>query len=150
MAGLKLLARRELSEAQLRTRLMRRQFDPDDIDEAVRRLRRERALDDRRVAVACARTEARLRSRGRARVVRQVEALGIARSVARAAVDEVYAALDEAALLEQAFQKRLRHGALDDPASARRMHRYLIAQGFEPSRVTALIRQRTRAVGAED
>jgi regulatory protein len=146
LSGLKLLARRELSEAQLRTRLARRQLDPDDIDAAVERLRRERALDDRRVALACARTEIRLRQRGRARVVRQIESLGIARDIARAAVSEVYAEIDEAVLLEQALDKRLRRGvSLDDTADVRRVHRYLIAQGFEPSQVTAALRSRSRA-----
>ena len=140
-----MLARRELSEAQLRARLARRQFGPDDIDAAVARLRRERALDDRRVALACARTETRLRQRGRARVVRQIESLGIAREVARAAVTEVFAELDEGALLEQALEKRLRRGAsLADQAAVRRIHRYLIGQGFEPSRVTALMESRIR------
>jgi len=143
--GLKLLARREFSEAQLRVRLARRQFDPDDIESAVTRLRRERALDDRRVALACARTETRLRQRGRARVVRQIESLGIAREIARAAVAEVFAEVDESALLEQALEKRLRRGAsLTDVAAARRIHRYLIGQGFEPSRVTALMESRIR------
>ena len=140
-----MLARRELSEAQLRTRLARRRFEADDINEAVARLRRERALDDRRVALACARTETRLRQRGRVRVVRQIEAMGIARDVARAAVAEVFADLDEASLLEQALEKRLRHGvSLGDDAAVRRIHRHLIAQGFEPSRVSALIDSRRR------
>ena len=144
VTGLKMLARRELSEAQLRLRLERRQFDPDDIDEAVRRLQRERALDDRRTALACARTEVRLRQRGRARIVRQIEALGIARDVARSAVAEVFAELDETVLLEQALDKRLRRGvSLDDAAGIRRVHRYLIAQGFEPALVTSLVRKRS-------
>ena len=110
VAGLTLLARRELAEAQLRERLTRRRFTPDDIDAAVTRLRRERALDDRRTALACARTEVRVRQRGRARVVRQIEALGIARDIARDAVAEVFAEVDEAALLEQALDRRLRRG----------------------------------------
>jgi regulatory protein len=148
--GLKMLARRELSEAQLRTRLARRQFDPDDIEDAVARLRRERAVDDRRVALACARTETRLRQRGRVRVVRQIESLGIARDVARAAVAEVFGELDEAALLEQALEKRLRRGAsLRDQAAVRRIHRYLIGQGFEPSRVSALMESRIRIENRE-
>ncbi|MGH9347404.1 MAG: RecX family transcriptional regulator, partial [Vicinamibacterales bacterium] len=46
LSGLEMLARRELSEAQLRARLARRRLDPDDVDAAVSRLRRERALDD--------------------------------------------------------------------------------------------------------
>jgi regulatory protein len=146
IAGLKMLARRELSEAQLRTRLARRKFDPNDIGAAIDRLRHERAVDDRRVALACARTETRLRQRGRARVVRQIEALGIGRDIARAAVAEVFGEVDEAALLEQALEKRLRRGpSLADEAAARRIHRYLIGQGFEPSRVTTLLESRIRS-----
>jgi regulatory protein len=145
LSGLKLLARRELSEAQLRTRLARRDFAPDDIDHAVARLRQERAVDDRRAALACARTEVRLRNRGRIRVVMRVEAMGIARDVARAAVNEVFAELDEAALLERALDKRVRGGlALDDPAAARRLFRYLVAQGFDASRVTVALQSRMK------
>ena len=144
VAGLTLLARRELSETQLRDRLARK-FDEEDIDAAVRRLRRERALDDRRTALACARTEVRVKHRGRARVVRQVEALGIARDVARAAVAEVFADIDETELLEQALDRRLRGSVeLSDPAAVRRVHRYLLGQGFDADRVTALLRRRAK------
>ncbi|HEY3162613.1 MAG TPA: regulatory protein RecX [Vicinamibacterales bacterium] len=145
VAGLTLLARRELAEAQLRTRLARRKFDEDEIDAAVTRLRRERALDDRRTALACARTEVRLRHRGRARVVRQIEALGIARDVARDAVAEVFADIDETELLERALDRRLRRGLeLNDAAAVRRVHRYLLGQGFDPDRVAALLRTRAK------
>src|SRR5262245_39921733 len=141
--GLTLLARRELAETQLRARLIKRKFDPEDIDIAVARLRRERALDDRRTALACARTEVRVRHHGRARVLRQIEALGIARDVARDAVAEVFTELDEAELLEQALDRRLRRGvALNDPLVLQRMHRYLVGQGFDPSAVTGLLRRR--------
>ena len=143
VAGLTLLARCELAEAQLRTRLARRKFDREDIDSAVARLRLEGALDDRRTALACARTEVRLRHHGRARVLRQIESLGIARDVARQAVAEVFTELDEGELLEQALDRRLRRGVdLRDPAIVRRMHRYLVGQGFEPSAVTGLLRRR--------
>jgi regulatory protein len=145
VAGLTRLSRRELSEAQLRDRLTRRKFEPDDIDAAIARLRSERALDDRRTALACARTQVRIKHHGRARVVREVEALGIARDVAREAVAEVFGEIDESELLEQALDRRLRHGTqLSDPAVFRRVHRYLLGQGFDPGRVTALLRQRRR------
>jgi regulatory protein len=136
VAGLTLLARRELAEAQLRTRLARRNFDREAIDSAVARLRLEGALDDRRTALACARTEVRVRHHGRARVLRQVESLGIARDVARQAVAEVFTELDEAELLEQALVRRLR-----------RVHRYLVGQGFEPSAITGLLRRRRASLG---
>ena len=145
VVGLTLLARRELAEAQLRERLARRKFEKDDVDAAVARLRRERAIDDRRTAVACARTEMRLKHRGRARVVRQIEALGIARDTARDAVAEVFAEVDETELLQQALDRRLRHGMdVSDPAVFRRVHRYLLGQGFDPGRVTALLRSRAK------
>ena len=143
VAGLTLLARRELAEAQLRARLIKRKFGSEDIDIAVARLRRERALDDRRTAVACARTEVRVRHHGRARVLRQIEALGIARDVAREAVAEVFTEFDEAQLLEQALDRRLRRGLdLIDPGVVRRVHRYLVSQGFDPSAVNGLLRRR--------
>lgn len=145
VAGLTLLARRELAEAQVRTRLAKRKFDEDDIDAAVARLRGERAIDDRRTALACARTEVRIRHRGRARVVRQIEGLGIARDVARDAVAEVFAEIDETALLEQALDRRLRRGmSLSDPAVFGRVHRYLLGQGFESGRVMTLLRRRRK------
>jgi len=145
LSGLKLLARRELSEAQLRARLARRRFDPEHIDGAIARLREERALDDRRAALACARTEAQLRHRGRARVIRHLESLGIAREIARAAAAEVFGQLDESALLERALERQLRRGGtLADARTARRVFRHLVAQGFEPDRVSAMLRSRTR------
>ena len=145
VVGLTLLARRELAEMQLRERLARRKFDQEDIDGAVARLRLEGALDDRRTAVACARTDVRLRHHGRARVVRRIEALGIARDVAREAVAEVFTDVDEAEVLEHALDRRLRRGlALNDPLAVQRMHRYLVGQGFDPSAVIALLRRRAQ------
>lgn len=145
VAGLTLLGRRELSESQLRTRLARRQYTDDEIDGAVRRLFEERALDDRRVALACARTETSVRHRGRLRVVRQIESLGIARDIAREAVSEVFGDIDEPALLERALDRKLRHGDdLADRKTVDRVYRYLIAQGFEPSRIRAIISERRK------
>jgi regulatory protein len=151
VAGLTLLARRELSEAQLRARLARRRFDEEAIEAAVTRLRREGALDDRRTAIACARTEAHVKRHGRLRAVRAVEALGIARSLARTAVAEAFADLDEDALLAQTIERRLRREAgMPTPAAVRRLHQYLLAQGFEAARVTAAIRSRFRSVMYDD
>jgi regulatory protein len=145
VAGLKLLARRELSEAQVRLRLVRRQFESDDVDAAIVRLKHELALDDRRTARACARTEAALKHHGRMRALRQLEAIGIPRGIARAAVSEVFAELDEDAMIEQALDRRLRGGlSLEEAASVRRIHRYLLAQGFDASRVSAAMRHRVK------
>ena len=138
-----MLARRELCEAQVRTRLTRRQFEPDDIEAAIARLRSERALDDRRTALACARTEAHVKRHGRLRALRQVETIGIARDVAREAVTEVFGDLDEDEMIEQALSRRLRPDvSLEEATAVRRVHRYLLAQGFDATRVHAAIRSR--------
>ena len=146
VAGLRLLARRELSEAQVRDRLTRRRFEAGAIEEAVARLRRERAIDDGRTALACARTEAHVKRHGRLRALRQLEAIGIERSTARAAVAEVFAELDEDALISEVLDRRLRGGippdATKDMKILPRIHRYLLAQGFDPARVNAVMRVR--------
>lgn len=150
LTGLRMLARRELCEAQVRTRLERRQFGADDIDEAIGRLVRERALDDRRTALACARTEAHLKHHGRRRALRQIETLGIDRDLAREAVAEVFADLDEDDLIAQALSRRLRHQSLEEAATVRRVHRYLLAQGFDAARVHAALRNRVTHTSHDD
>ena len=134
--GLKMLGRRELSEQQVRQRLARKQYSQDDIDEAVARLRAERAINDQRVAEAIARTETGIRKRGKVRVRIQLERAGIAKETARMAIDGVFGALDDDALLQSSLQKRLRgRDTIADDREFARLFRYLIGQGFESDRV---------------
>jgi regulatory protein len=140
VAGLTLLARRELSEAQLRTRLLRRGFSADDVGTAVERLRAERAVDDVRVAAAIARTQTALRGRGRLRVRREIEAAGISSAVAERAVEEVFEDVDPEALLRAALDRRLRGKSEVTERDRSRLYRYLTAQGFESDRVIAALR----------
>ncbi len=143
ITGLHLLARRELSEAQVRQRLARRRFEPEEIDAAIARLLEERALDDRRVATAIANTETRVRGRGRLRVKRQIEAAGINASLAQDAVDAVFGDIDSDALLSAALERRLRgRAAIADDREFQRLYRYLLTQGFDSDRVLALLRSR--------
>ena len=145
LTALRMLARRELSEAQLRERLLRRQHGPDAIQAALTRLKSERNLDDERVAGAIARSETNLKKRGRFRVTRQIEAAGIASSIAKRVVDETFAAIDGDALLEQALARRLRgRTRIEDDRELQRLYRYLVAQGFESDRVMALLRTYNR------
>src|SRR4249920_3691585 len=134
--GLKMLGRRELSEQQVRQRLARKQYSQDDIDEAVARLRAERAINDQRVAEAIARMETGIRKRGKVRVRIQLERAGIAKETARMAIDGVFGALDDDALLQSSLQKRLRgRDSIVDDREFARLFRYLIGQGFESDRV---------------
>ncbi len=135
--ALTLLSARELSETQLRARLARRQFDPDDIDAAVARLTADRTLDDRRVALALARMESAIKHRGRARVIQKVRQAGISAALADEAVREVFEDVDEGELLARALERWLRGQAvrdLDERGRAR-IVRGLMAQGFALERI---------------
>lgn len=146
VTALTLLARRELSERQVRQRLARRRFESDEIDAAVARLKEERALDDARVAGAIARTQTALKYRGRMRVRQAIEQAGIARDVAQQALERTFADIDDEALLESALGRRLKDGrAIADDREFQRLYRYLVGQGFESDRVLrALSSRRTR------
>jgi regulatory protein len=146
--ALTLLSRRELSAKQLRQRLARRQFDTDEIETVIERLTRDRTLDDRRVAVAAARMEATIKRRGRRRVLQRIQQLGIGADIAKTAVDDVFADVDERRLLEQAIERRLK-GADPRTLDARqvaRIARGLVAQGFEPGVVYARLKRMSAVV----
>jgi regulatory protein len=143
--AIKMLARRELSESQVRQRLARRGYDEDRIDAAIQRLKNERAIDDRRVASAIARNETQIKRHGKLRVRRQIENAGIARETARQAVTEAFEDLDEGALLEAALDKRLRGRlTIGSDAEFQRLYRSLIAQGFEADAVMKVLMDRRR------
>jgi regulatory protein len=143
LVALTMLSRRELSEAQVRTRLTRKEFDEDEVEAAVERLRQDGTLNDRRVALAAARLESAVRHRGRARVIQKLRTLGIDSDVAEAAVNEVFEEVDEAALLDRAFERRLRGQDptdLDEKGRAR-IVRGLAGQGFS---IEAILRRLRR------
>jgi len=140
--GLRMLGRRELSEKQVRERLLRKGHEADDVEAAIDRLRAERAIDDARVAEAIAHTATAVHRRGRLRVRRQIEQAGIAPATARQALDAVFNELDDDALLDAALAKRLRgRETIADEAEFRRLFRYLVGQGFEPDRALAVLKR---------
>jgi regulatory protein len=146
VAALKMLARRELSEAQVRQRLSRRGYDEPEIETAIERLKADRSLDDARVAAAIARTEVSLKHRGKRRVVQQIQQAGISRSAARRAADETFEDLNEDTLLASALNRRLKSDrTIADDREFQRLYRYLIRQGFDADDVLkALSARRTR------
>jgi len=151
--ALKMLGRRELSESQVRQRLVRKGHTDDEIDAAVTRLKDERAIDDTRVAEAIARTETAVKRRGKLRVRRQIEQAGIAPAVAKQALDSVFEDVDDEALLDAALGRRLRGDKLiADDREFQRLYRYLATQGFESDRILKALnaRRSRRPPGADD
>jgi regulatory protein len=141
--GLKLLARRELSEAQVRRRLERRGFDKDTVDRAIERLKAARGIDDHRVATAIVRTEALVKRRGTLRVKQRLERAGIAPAVARKVMNEILQEVDDASLIETALLKKLRGRiTISSERELQRLYRFLVRQGFEPERILQALNAR--------
>ena len=144
LTALRQLARRELSEAQIRQRLSRRGFTSDDIDSALTRLRNDGSVDDARVAGAIARSQLSIKKRGERRVRREIEAAGIASTLAERAIAEVYGEVDADALLTAAIDRRLGTRRLEDDREMARLYRYLVGQGFESDKAMTALRARRK------
>jgi regulatory protein len=139
--GLRLLARRELSVAGLRARLEDREHPREEIDAAVAHLLETGALDDARVARAYARTASAVKGRGRLRIARELQVMGIAKDVAAEALGEIFGDVDERALIARALQKKLRgRTRITGRADYARLYQYLMRQGFSPAAVAAALR----------
>jgi regulatory protein len=140
--ALRMLARRELSEKELRHRLIDRDHPRDEIDRVIAHLLESKALDDGRVARAYARTAAGVKGRGRLRVMRELNEMGIAREVATEALAEVFADVDERALIAKALQKKMRgRPRITNAAEHARLYQFLMRQGFTPAGITAALRK---------
>lgn len=144
--ALRWLTARELSEAQVRSRLAENGYTDAAIKPAVERLLQDRTIDDRRAATAIARTEARVRRHGPHRVMGKLVAMRIDRDLAKEIVRELFGEEDEEALLDKTLDIRLRGNPerLTDPRERRKILAYLVRQGFSASAASAVIRAKSK------
>ena len=144
--ALRWLTTRELSEAQVRSRLAEKGYTDNAITAAIARLLQDHSIDDRRAATAVARTEARVRRHGPHRVMGKLIAMQIDRDLAKEIVRELFGDEDEQALLGKTLEIRLRGNPerLNDPRERRRILAYLVRQGFSASAASAVIRDRQK------
>ena len=142
--ALHLLGRRELSVKQLRERLLDRDHAAEDVERAITLLLENRALDDARVAAAYVRTALKVKGRGRLRIRRELQEMGIDSAVAGEALAEAFGDTDERALVKQALDKKLRGKKITTPADQARLFQHLVRQGFPPETVVAVLRDARR------
>lgn len=144
--ALRWLTARELSEGQVRERLARRGYTDAAISPAIVRLIQDRTLNDRRAATAVARTEAKVRRRGPRRVLGKLLAMRVDRELAKEVVRDLFDETDEQELLELTLEKRLRGKPerLKDPRERRKIHAYLVRQGFSASAAAGVMRKKSK------
>jgi regulatory protein len=140
IAGLRILNYRFNSEAELRTKLDRKEYPRDAIDAAVERLRREKWLDDSRFAAAFVRTRLR-KGIGRLRIKRELMAAGVESATITQSLD--LPDHDDRAAAIASARKRLAvlRRRDDDDAIRQKLIAYLFRQGYDSSMATDVVRE---------
>ena len=133
-----MLSRRELSRAELTTKLIDRGFDRDDVDAAVERLADRRFVDDRRAAFAHVRTASRLKGRGRLRIQRELQSRGFSRDLIRDALAELPPDEDLNAI--KRFIERKARTVDETPTGRRRLFNQLLRRGFSPAMISKVLK----------
>ncbi len=127
---------------QLRERLLDREHDRENVERAIDLLIENKALDDARVAGAYVRTALKIKGRGRLRIQRELEVMGIPKEVAVDALADAFGDVDERTLIAKALQKKLRGSQkIASPADYARVFQFLMRQGFSPATITAVLRR---------
>ena len=127
-SALTLLSRRDYSTAELRKKLLDRDYEADAVDVLIQDLTTSRLLDDRRVAASHVRTATAIKGRGRLRIARELQQRGLPKDVISEALGTVEKP-DEAAAIRKVLARKKWP---DNPSLAdrRRMFQHLMRRGF--------------------
>jgi len=139
-SAIRALMRRSHSVYEMRRALERRCEDAALVRAELDRLKEQRLLDDARYAREFARTHAAIRRQGRFRIAQELRRRGVPDHHIEPALDEVFTANDESALLRQRLERKLRsmRGPLDERRIAS-LYRSLLRAGFSPDQVRTAI-----------
>lgn len=143
-AALSLLGYRARSAAELRQRLLRKQFPPGIVDQVLEQLDQRGHVDDGAFARAFVRDRLERRPRGRRRLEQELRARGVDAEAASGAVQEALrdSTLSEEDLARRAAEAWLRRAGARarGPDARRRLYAYLGRRGFFGSAAQAAIR----------
>lgn len=136
-SGLGLLARREHSSRELKTKLARRGHQKTEVDEAVDRLSGARYQSDERFGVSIARTRI-AQGYGPRRIRAELKSHGLVEAAVHAAIDAAEA--DWTLVAGAILRRRFGAGAPADAAERARRAQFLLRRGFDPATVRAVTR----------
>ncbi len=137
-AALRALARRAHSTFEMRTYLERRALESEAVRRVLARLKQEHLIDDSRYALEFARARATVRRQGGRRIAQELRKRGVPDRHIDAAIAQVFADLDEAAMVRKVIERRTRsaRGPLDArPLDAKKiasLYRTQLRAGFDP------------------
>ncbi|MDD5543372.1 MAG: regulatory protein RecX [Acidobacteriia bacterium] len=129
--ALKFLGLRARSRHDLERLLKKRCRQPDWVQAVLDKCVARGYLDDVKYAVQFARSQAERKRHGRRRVVLELKSRGIAAQDIEFAVCEVFESLDEALLVRQALESKLKKTAGEwTPRKTQRLYNQLMRAGF--------------------
>jgi len=143
-AAIKILMRRAHSISEMKKALIRRTPDEELIQKVLSRLKQSGLIDDARYAKQFARQRTEIRHQGKYRVARELRARGIPDQHIEAAVAEVSANSDEAAMVRQRIDRKLKflRGEIDDKKIAS-LYRTLLRAGFSSETIRRELKRAT-------
>jgi regulatory protein len=143
-AALRMLVARPRSEAQLREKLLAKEWlDHSLLDQCMARLKELNYVNDRSFARNYAQSRLQNRAIGRSRLARELTEKRVSREIIEETLEAVFEEVAEDQILDRALEKHIRlHGAPNDPKSARRIFAHLMRRGFQYD----LIARRLRSI----
>jgi len=150
--AVKLLAAKPRSIAELRERLLEKEWTNEEaVEAALAKLSEYGYLDDERFAVGFASSRVRQKPIGRQRLARDLQTKKISRETAEEALDLVYAETPEEELIERAIEKRTRlRGRPTTRAEVKSLFDHLLRLGFSYDLVIRKVRAASAAPVDED
>ena len=146
VAGLKIIARRELSVSEVKTRLLHKGYRTEDVESAISQLMKERALDDHRTAHTIIQRAIQVKNWPKQRVKDELTRRGIMDEVAINTVEEAFSDINERMLLDKIIDQRLSSCELND-RQLQRLYQSLLRRGFPAEDVTAVLETRLHRLG---
>lgn len=140
-AALRMLARRALSEGEIRERLAAREYPPREIEAVLARLRELGLVDDRALCAQLARAYRDVRRYGRLKVVRALRARRFAAALVAEAVAEAGSPGAEGEAAAAALRKRFGGKIPAGREGAAKAYRFLAGRGFLPETCREAIRK---------
>jgi regulatory protein len=129
--------------AELRRALLGRGHEPDEVEAAITRLRRERYLDDHGFAERFARSRMAHQGLGRARVRQALRQRGVPRTEAEAGIAGALREVDERAVLDGLARRYWRqHARVAPERRLPRLWAFLLRRGF----AAGLVHERLKAL----
>jgi regulatory protein len=149
-AAVKILSRRAHSVSEMKKALIRRTADEGLIQKVLARLKQNGLIDDARYAKQFARQRTEIRHQGKYRVARELRARGVPDHHIESAIAESSANSDEAAMVRQRIDRKLKSLFARESPSLRSGHLPMGARALDQKKIASLYRTLLRAGFSSD